>query len=173
MQAATIGFRWAVFALLLMVAAQAPALATGARLYLSVSFVTVSGLPLSDHAFDLDQLDLLPQDRIITATPWTHGPQSFTGPPLATLAGLEANRGRRVRAVRVSSWADWTVTIPASDWERLNVILATRLNGQTMRVRDKGPYWIMYPIGDTRDVDMQMYQARMMWQVKSLEFVVE
>lgn len=156
----------------LLVSAAPPAVAER-QLRLTISFVTADGSPLSEETFDLAGLDALEQGRVVTTTPWTRGVQSFTGPLLGGLARLNGNVTQKVREVRVMSWADWSVTIPASDWARLNVILATRLNGNTMRVREKGPYWIMYPIGDTRGFDTQMYQARMMWQVKSLEFVVE
>lgn len=144
--------------------------AQGVERPLSIAAVTATGDMLLQRTLDLAALDALPQARVMTHTPWTHGLQAFTGPSLATLAALS---GKKVKEVRITSLGDWSATIPASDWQKQDVILASRLNGETMRVRDKGPYWIMYPIDARRDLDTQMYQARMVWQVKSLEFVVE
>lgn len=144
--------------------------AEGVQRPLAITAVNTAGEAVFERVLDLAALDALPQARILTHTPWTHGLQVFTGPSLATLASLT---GRRAKEVRITSLGDWSATIPASDWNKQDVILASRLNGDTMRVRDKGPYWIMYPIDVKRDLDTQMYQARMVWQVKSLEFVVE
>ncbi|WP_341991016.1 hypothetical protein [Azorhizobium sp. AG788] len=144
--------------------------AEGVQRPLTITVVTGAGQLLFERALDLAALDALPQARILTHTPWTHGMQAFTGPSLSTLAALG---GRAVKEVRITSLGDWSATIPASDWQGQGVILASRLNGDTMRVRDKGPYWIMYPIDGRRDLDTQMYQARMVWQVKALEFVVQ
>ncbi|GGF47570.1 hypothetical protein GCM10007301_03620 [Azorhizobium oxalatiphilum] len=159
-----------LWAALCVVCASDHAAAQGSRYPLRVSFVNGAGDLLSEATLDLAGLDRLPQTRVATTTPWTHGVQVFTGPSLAVLARLNTHR---VREVRAYSLGDWSATIPASDWRGQSVILASRLNGDTMRVRDKGPYWIMYPIDDRRDLDTQMYQARMIWQVKALEFVVE
>ncbi len=125
---------------------------------------------LFERILDLAAVDALPQATIRTHTPWTHGLQTFTGPSLATLSALG---GYAPSEVRIYSLGEWTGGLPASDWQTQGVILASRLNGEIMRVRDKGPYWIMYPIDARRDLDTQMYQARMVWQVKALEFVVE
>lgn len=144
--------------------------AGGVERSLTITTVTGTGQLLFERAFDLADLDALPQAKILTHTPWTHGMQTFTGPSLSTLAALA---GKPVKEVRITSLGDWSATIPASDWRSQGVILASRLNGDTMRVRDKGPYWIMYPIDGRRDLDTQMYQGRMVWQVKALEFISE
>ncbi|MGU3496080.1 hypothetical protein ACLBXM_18720 [Xanthobacteraceae bacterium A53D] len=174
MRAVKLGITLAIMVMLsvcgLALRAEAQGFAANAKYPLKVSFVKRTGEVLTERTFDLSGLDALPQSKILTRTPWTHGVQDFTGPSIAELARLGPFP---VREVRAYSLGDWSATIPLSDWQRQTVILASRLNGATMRVRDKGPYWIMYPIDGRRDLDAQMYQARMIWQVKALEFVVE
>lgn len=171
MRAVKMGITLALWAAVAVFGCVGGALAQGSKYPLTVSFVTPAGEVLSEHTFDLAGIDALPQSKIMTRTPWTHGVQAFTGPTLAAIAELA--KRPCCREVRAYSLGDWSATIPATDWLRQGIILASRLNGATMRVRDKGPYWIMYPIDGRRDLDTQMYQARMIWQVKSLEFVVE
>ncbi|TCT07908.1 hypothetical protein [Aquabacter spiritensis] len=137
---------------------------------LLVSWHTRDGRLLAEQTLDLGALDAMPQVDIVTSTPWTEGAKRFSGPAMARLAGLA---GLSPVSVRVTAMNDYVAVIPAADWKDAPIVLATRLDGKVMRVRDKGPFWIMYPI-DARPEFLQLnYRARMVWQVKSLDFVVE
>jgi hypothetical protein len=105
----------------------------------------------------------------VTTTPWTEGEQRFSGPKLATLAGLP---GLTPVAVVVRALNVYAAEIPQSDWTSYGVILASRRNGKAMPIKEKGPFWIMYPISLHPRFGEQTYQARMVWQVKELEFIV-
>jgi hypothetical protein len=60
------------------------------------------------------------------------------------------------------------VEIPASDFARWPVILAYRMNGEALRVRDKGPLWIVYPQDDFRALRTKEVQGKWVWQVKEI-----
>lgn len=135
---------------------------------LTLRWLSGDGQVLKQRSLSLAELDALPQTTVETTTPWTKGVQRFGGPSFAVLAGLA---GRQVVEARVVALNDYAATVPAEDWEKHGVILATRLNGETMRVRDKGPYWVMYPIDRDVRLGHQDYQSRMVWQVKSIDFL--
>ncbi|MBB5751002.1 hypothetical protein [Prosthecomicrobium pneumaticum] len=137
---------------------------------LALRWLTRDGRVLAERTLTLSDLDGLEQSRIETATPWTEGPQVFTGPSFAVLAGLTGERPAEAEVVALN---DYSATVPAGDWFSRGVILSTRLNGETMRVRDKGPYWVMYPIDRDSQLERQDYQSRMVWQVKSIDFISE
>jgi hypothetical protein len=46
---------------------------------------------------------------------------------------------------------EYQQTIPISDFASYDVLLAFRMNGRPMRLRDKGPIWIVYPWSDHPD----------------------
>jgi hypothetical protein len=61
------------------------------------------------------------------------------------------------------------VEVPAADAEIADVIVAYRMNGEYMRVRDKGPMWLIYPLTSQPELDTEATHAKMIWQLKSLE----
>jgi len=136
---------------------------------LLVRWLDGSGAVLVERNLSLAALDDSPQSEIVTVTPWTVGEQHFAGPSLEVLASLASLKPDSVHVLALN---DYSADIPAADW-RQGIILATRLNGETMRVRDKGPFWVMYPISSNPEFARQIYQARMVWQVKQLDFFVK
>ena len=51
----------------------------------------------------------------------------------------------------------------------LGMLLATRLDGQAMTVREKGPLFIVYPFDDSAELRQERYYARSAWQLRTLE----
>ena len=50
----------------------------------------------------------------------------------------------------------------------VGAFLATRIDGQPMRVKDKGPIWIVYPWSGNPALDTPPFHARSIWQLRSL-----
>jgi hypothetical protein len=63
---------------------------------------------------------------------------------------------------------DYVAHIPFSDVERYQLLLAIRLNGVEMSVRDKGPVWLIYPDGSADHSDPEI-RDRMVWQLRRIE----
>jgi hypothetical protein len=115
------------------------------------------------------QVEAMKLTEVVTATPWTNGKNTFRGPALEELAG---RGGAPVRDARVLALNDYSQTIPAEDWAKHAVILASRMDGKTMPIRDKGPYWVIYPLDSDGELRSQRIHARMVWQVKTVEFTL-
>lgn len=115
--------------------------------------------------FDLAMLEALGASRIRTSTAWTTGPQNFEGVSLKTLLERVGAFGSSVEAIALN---DYKVEIPVSDFARWPVILAYRMNGELMRVRDKGPLWIIYPQDDFPALNNKESQSKWAWQVKEI-----
>lgn len=107
-------------------------------------------------AFTRAQLEAMGLATIRTSTPWHDGLQTFEGVPLTRLMQtvMALNRYRTV--------------IPIDDFERHGPILAVRRNGAYMPVRDKGPFFIIYPYDSSAALRTEQYYARSAWQVASL-----
>lgn len=116
--------------------------------------------------FDLAMLDALPQGTTSTATPWYDGARSFTGPTGAALLDALGAKGTVLHVVALN---DYVTEIPISDLRDYPVILATRLDGETMSVRDKGPIFVIYPFDAYPDLKNETIYGRSAWQVKSIE----
>lgn len=116
--------------------------------------------------FDLAALDALPQHGFVTRTPWFTTARRFSGPLLRDVLAAAGAQGTSLRAVALN---DYKVEIPVDDARRYTVLMATRLDGQPMRVRDKGPLFIIYPYDDSADLRSERYYSRSAWQLRALE----
>ena len=115
--------------------------------------------------FDLATLERLGVAKLTTWTPWTEGEIAFEGVRARRLMAAVDAKGTEVRAVALN---DYTYTIPLDDFERYDVLLATRMNGQLMRVRDKGPVWIVYPWSEHPELDDFATREKSVWQLNAL-----
>lgn len=113
----------------------------------------------------LEQIEALGFETLRTATPWTRGPQVFGGVPLRSLLhGLGASGD-----VVASAINHYNVTIPAEDAEKHGAFLATRLDGEPLRLRNRGPIWLIYPWSLRPELDRPLYHERAIWQLRRLE----
>ncbi len=115
--------------------------------------------------FDIDMPAALPQRQLATRTPWHAGVQTFTGPLLRDVLAQAGAHGGKLVAVALN---DYRCEIPFDDATRFDVIVARLHNGEPMRVRDKGPLFIVYPFDSDPQLRSDRYYARSAWQLRSL-----
>lgn len=115
--------------------------------------------------FDITSLEKLGMVSFQTASPWYNGRTTFTGIPLRNLMDYVGAKGT---VVKVTALNDYTTVIPLSDFKKYNVILALKVNGEYMRVRDKGPLFIVYPYDSEPELNNQVFYSRSAWQVSKM-----
>lgn len=115
--------------------------------------------------FDLEALERLGLGKLCTWTPWTDGEIAFEGVLARRLMEAVEARGTEVHAVALNHYE---FTIPLEDFEKYDVMLATRSNGRPMQVRDKGPVWIVYPWSDHPELDDFATREKSVWQLSTL-----
>lgn len=120
-------------------------------------------------AFDMATLERLPQQRIVTETPWYPKARTFSGPLMRdVLAAAGVAEGERARLVALN---DYRVDMPLDDARRHDVIVATRLDERAMSVREKGPLFVMYPFDREPQLRSSQYFSRCVWQLKAIELL--
>lgn len=137
---------------------------------LVVVWALADGSELERRTLSLDEVETIEPTGIVTSTPWNERAVRFDGALFAALA--ESGPGRAVEA-RLVALNDYSITVPAQDWQSWPIVLASRSDGTRMRVRDKGPLWLVYPLDENPELRRQMYIARKIWQVRAVTFVVE
>ncbi len=116
--------------------------------------------------FDEAALRALDLDSLETTTSWTEGVATFRGVRLATVMERLGLTGSRINAIALN---DYSAVIPFEDIERYNPLLALEMNGKRLRVRDKGPLWIVYPRDDHAELQGDRHNDRWVWQLMRLE----
>jgi len=115
--------------------------------------------------FDVASLEKLGLVSFQTTSPWYDGRTTFTGISLQKLMDYVGAKGS---VVKVTALNDYTTDIPLSDFKKYNVILALKINGEYMRVRDKGPLFVVYPYDSLPELNNQIYYSRSAWQVSKM-----
>ncbi len=128
--------------------------------------LTVTSADGSRWSFDREMIAALGWQSITTMTPFTEGPQEFGGIPLAALAEATGASGSVIEAIALN---DYAAEIPADHLETHDVFLALDHNGVPMRVRDRGPAWIIYP-AETIEGPTDRFDSLMVWQLRALNF---
>lgn len=145
------------------------AVAAGLNAPTGAVLLTVSG-EISAHngqgeaRFDRDMLQGLDWREVRTFTSFTEGEQVFAGPTLASLLAAVGAKGTTIHATAIN---DYSVPIPVEHALAHNVILAMDRDGKPMRVRDKGPIWVVYPLSES-DAAKQTFDEEMIWQLDRL-----
>ncbi|WP_081708708.1 molybdopterin-dependent oxidoreductase [Rhodoferax saidenbachensis] len=152
----------------------ASALCTGPVLALEPAtgkvVLTVSGKVAAKNTaqaadFDMAMLEAMPQKTFTTLTPWDRQPIKFSGPLLRDVLAAAKASGTTLKAVAVN---DYSTTIPLSDTQQFDMVLATRMNGQPIPPRTKGPLFIVYPYDSQPTLQAPIYKDRSAWQLRSL-----
>ncbi|MFV0264807.1 MAG: molybdopterin-dependent oxidoreductase [Kluyvera sp.] len=115
--------------------------------------------------FDIASLEKMGTVSFQTTSPWYNGRTTFTGIPLQKLMEYVGAKGT---VVKVTALNDYTTVIPLSDFKKYNAILALKINGEYMRIRDKGPLFVVYPYDSLPELNNQIYYSRSAWQVSRM-----
>lgn len=117
------------------------------------------------YLFKKSDITKMKQHKIVTGTSWT---------PVSTFEGVKisdllAKVGANGTILSMHAINDYEVDIPVSDINNYQPILATKINGISLTVRDYGPYFVIYPIDTYKDeLDRPKYLARFIWQVDKI-----
>lgn len=115
---------------------------------------------------DAERFAALGTVTLETSTIWTDGVSTFEGVPLATIVDLVGATGGTLLASAIN---DYTVEVPVSDAVENGPIIAYRMNGKQMSVRDKGPLWIIYPYDADAAYRTEVVYSRSIWQLDRIE----
>ncbi|MCD1636947.1 oxidoreductase [Martelella mediterranea] len=165
------GFRWIFVAVLVQLLLLAPARADelqqpAGRVILEVSGkIGVTNTVDSIAEFDLSMLDSLPQTHFRTSTIWTNGVHEFSGVELVVLLdALDADGTSLV----MTALNDYAIDMPTSEAVEGGPILATRVDGEPLSVREKGPIWLVFPFDQKPEYKTEVTYSRSIWQMKTI-----
>ncbi len=126
---------------------------------------TVDDSELPAAALDLAMLEALPVVTITTRTPWTEGETVFTGVRMSELMDYV---GADPSDMTLSALDEYSVNVTDPEFGDYPVILAYKVNGDYISVRELGPLWVMYPFDDHPELDSSTNRARCVWQLTQI-----
>jgi hypothetical protein len=119
------------------------------------------------NGVELGDAELMSMEQISfeTATQWTDAPWQFSGPLLLSLL---QHVGAGPGNIKVTSFNNYTIEIDRKLITDAAPILAARINGKPFGIRNKGPYWIIFPYDESMIYQSETIYAASVWQVKSI-----
>ena len=131
--------------------------------------LTVSGSIEQTNApgraeFDKEMLEALGQESLTTTFSMSGKTHLFEGVPLRAVLERVGAEGT---AIQASALNDYEIDIPWSDL-KYEPLIAMKADGQVLKLRDKGPLWIVYPRDDHKVLQDDIYDSRWVWQLKRL-----
>lgn len=116
--------------------------------------------------FDMNMLKALPGARLETTTAVTDGVRLFEGFLMRDLLDWVEATGSTVTATAIN---DYAIDFSTDEFERFDVIVAYRMDGETLLPSDKGPLWIVYPRDQHAELQDIRYDYRWVWQLMQLD----
>ncbi|WP_306156181.1 molybdopterin-dependent oxidoreductase [Roseibium sp. MMSF_3247] len=116
----------------------------------------------SQARLDRAALQNLGLKELKTSNPFTDGVHLYEGVLLAEVLDLVGATGTTLTARALDGYS---VDIPMQDVRDYPVLLAMKIDGQVMSVRQKGPLWVIYPVDQYQDLKAESYSARSIWQL--------
>lgn len=117
------------------------------------------------YVFTDKELFTMPVHSITTSTSWTPR-EKFEGVLLADILTKVKAEGTMLTLYALN---DYNIDVPISDIAKYNMILAYKMGGNRLQVRDFGPLFLIYPrdAGGT-ELSSPLYNSRFIWQVNRI-----
>lgn len=133
--------------------------------------LTISGniqAPSSERIVKLDRamLKSVGVSKLKTSTAWTAGESEFEGVLARDLLEAVGAEGTVVIATALN---DYVTSIPLRELYDYPVLLAWKMDGKDLEIRDKGPLWIVYPRDQYEELRSSMIDKHWVWQLSELE----
>lgn len=114
---------------------------------------------------DRAMFEAIPRKQITTENPWDHGPLTYEGVVLRDLMKFAKADGK---TLTVTALNDYRADIPLADLDKYDVILADKRDGVELPVRDKGPFFVVFPFTDVPELATEARYAQSVWQVNRI-----
>ena len=153
------------FALVALLAMHFVAKSVDAQTVLTVDNVA-DDVPPTEYT--LEDLDMLTQVTVRTSNEFVDGMQSFSGPLVSDVLG-RAGVQSGPRTARFIAINEYEVSVEVEELFAYEIILATRMDGELLSRRTKGPVWLIYPMSDYPELQDARFNARLIWQLERIE----
>lgn len=101
-----------------------------------------------------------------TTLPWFDGSKTFTGFKVSSL--LDHYRINDAFSLSFIALNDYAASSRIEDILQYEPIVAYQMNGNKMKVRDKGPYWLIFNLTKYPELNTPAYHSQMVWQIDEI-----
>lgn len=108
----------------------------------------------------------LSESSFTTKLPWYPEKNKYSGFKVSELLEhLNINDAFSLTFVALNDYASST---RMEDILKYQPIIAYKMNDKVMKVRNKGPYWLVFNLDNNAEIDNAAYHAQMVWQIDEI-----
>lgn len=136
-------------------------------------YIVLSGnlLKAAPKTVSVEDLENLPQTEFAVVDPYLKKRVVYKGVLLKDLVAAYAKPD--TTKIRLRAIDEYRAEFIREEWVRFDIMLATRMNGKHMGIRENGPARIVLPYDTAKDIDKTLYKPKWIWQVNRIEFLEE
>lgn len=108
----------------------------------------------------------LGEKPLTTTTPWTEGEHIFEGASLASVLALAGIEEGKVVATALDGY---TFEVPLAAAFDAGAYVAVSQDGELMQVREKGPFWIIFPWSERPELVNREIRNWAVWHLARLK----
>ncbi len=119
--------------------------------------------------------DLLDIDRtkVLTDNDYVTDVTLFEGPLFRSLVNEFAEDMDNVATINATALNDYSISVPIPDITDYDVIISVLMDGERMSIRDKGPFWVIYPMSRNPELQDDIFNNRLIWQLSRIEIILK
>jgi hypothetical protein len=119
--------------------------------------------------WSLEKIEALSQQQTVTHSPFFPGTGMLSGPFVADLLaaalGAEPKGSMLINLVALN---DYSVQTTFGKLRHADAIVVTRKNSLPMSIRNRGPFWIIFPLTRRPDLENEDFHRLMIWQLSDI-----
>jgi hypothetical protein len=96
---------------------------------------------------------------------WIEKTTTYTG---VKLSGILEKYKITNEWLQLTALNDYSIEVPIADADK-GAFIAYLIDGKQIKIRDKGPLWLLYPFNENKALDIDMYHNQSIWQLKVIE----
>jgi hypothetical protein len=135
--------------------------------YSSAADHSILTLKLGDEVINLsyeDMLEFTPVEHTMSNR-WIEKTTTYTG---VKLSGILEKYKITNEWLQMTALDGYSIKVPIVDAGK-GAFIAYLIDGKQIKIRDKGPLWLLYPFSENRALDIELYQNRSIWQLKEIK----
>ncbi|WP_295895263.1 hypothetical protein [uncultured Vibrio sp.] len=110
----------------------------------------------------------IPTNSFKTKLPWYEEPNAFTGMLVTDLISYLGKQPSDVTNVSFIALNDYAASSTIEDILKYEPIIAYKMNKNKMKIRNKGPYWLVFNVDKYQEIDNDIFYTQMVWQIDEI-----
>lgn len=133
---------------------------------ISLSGALLEQIPKRMSVRQIEQL--APLAEVTMYDPWDKRTERYQGILMNEFVRKLGQPG--IKELLLSAIDEYQVTFHENEWQQFRIMIVTRVNGEYLSVREKGPMKIIFPDYEMSNKSYELNRPKWLWMINRIEF---